>query len=127
MRRGQFFWFDVLDAAHRPLLTERALLLNLQAIVAEADRTPPKEVAQSAVGVLSTEARKVWANLRKTFLQDENNRASLEIVDSALFIVCLDDTEPATPDELCNSMLCGTYKLDNGQLSILHIQNVPQI
>ena len=40
LRRGQFYWFDVLDADNRPVLTEREILRNLQAIIADADRTP---------------------------------------------------------------------------------------
>lgn len=44
IRRGQFYWFDVLDEEHRPLLTERELRRNLQAVLADADKTPPTEV-----------------------------------------------------------------------------------
>lgn len=43
MRRGQLYWFDVLDEQHRPLLTERALLGNLQAIVRDADKIVRRE------------------------------------------------------------------------------------
>jgi carnitine O-acetyltransferase len=114
LRRGQFFWFDVLDSHHRPLLTERALQLNLEAIVAEADKTDMHEMAAGAVGVLSTENRKVWAKRRDAMLEDATNRAMIEIVDSALFVVCLDDTAPQSPNELAESMLCGTYKIDRG-------------
>ncbi len=46
LRRGQFYWFDVLDHSNRPLLTEREILRNLQAIVADADTTPVTEVAR---------------------------------------------------------------------------------
>jgi carnitine O-acetyltransferase len=114
MRRGQFFWFDVLDSKHRPLLTERALHINLEAIVAEADKTSLHNMAAGSIGVLSTENRKVWAKRREAMEEDQTNRAMLEIVDTALFVVCLDDTEPASPNELAESMLCGTYKIDRG-------------
>ncbi|GAA95450.1 uncharacterized protein L969DRAFT_299374 [Mixia osmundae IAM 14324] len=114
MRRGQFFWFEVLDSQHRPCLTERALLLNLQAIIAEADKTPPNQVAQGAIGVLSTENRKVWADLRDTLSSDKGNKSCLDVVDRALFILCLDDAHPDTASEMCNNMLCGTYKLEKG-------------
>lgn len=121
MRRGQFYWFDVLDSEHRPLLTERSLLMNLEAIIEEADKTPMNQVAQGAIGVLSTENRKVWAGMRESLKVDEENAACLEMVDKALFVLCLDDTEPQNPDELCANMLCGTYKLEKG-LSIQHHQ-----
>lgn len=37
-------WFDVLDDENRPLLTEREVLRNLQAIMQDADKTPITEV-----------------------------------------------------------------------------------
>ena len=40
-------WFDVLDDENRPLLTEREVLRNLQAIVQDADKTPITEVRVS--------------------------------------------------------------------------------
>ena len=38
-------WFDALDDENRPLLTEREILCNLQAIVKDADNTPVTEVS----------------------------------------------------------------------------------
>ena len=37
-------WFDVLDQENRPVLTEREILRNLQAIIADADQLPVYEV-----------------------------------------------------------------------------------
>lgn len=105
---------SVLDSEHRPLLTERALATNLKAIISEADKTPRHEVAQGAIGVLSTEHRPVWARQRDILKADETNRGNLAVVDRALFVVCLDDTDPETPNELCNSMLCGTSRVEKG-------------
>ncbi|KII91956.1 hypothetical protein PLICRDRAFT_38814 [Plicaturopsis crispa FD-325 SS-3] len=114
IRRGQFYWFDVLDDEQRPLLTERETLRNLQAIVKDADKTPTTEVARGAIGVLSTENRKTWSSLRATLSKDKNNAACLQIIDDALFIVCLDDAAPTNLAELCSNFLCGTYGLQNG-------------
>nr|GAT52991.1 predicted protein [Mycena chlorophos] len=115
LRRGQFYWFDVLDNENRPLLTEREVIRNLQAIVTDADKTHRSEVARGAIGVLSTENRKEWSRLRATLATtDHNNASCLDIVDNALFIVCLDDTAPADIAELCANFLCGTYDLDGG-------------
>jgi len=114
MRRGQFYYFDVLDSKHRPALTERELLNNLTGICADADKLPPGEVAQGAVGVLSTENRKIWAHLRDNLREDESNRSCLDVVDSALFVVCLDDSTPEDINETCANMLSGTYKRDRG-------------
>lgn len=114
MRRGQFYWFDVLDAHHRPCLTERALLSNLTAIIADADRTPPNQVAPAALGVLSTERRATWAAHRTSLMKETANSQCLDVLDKALFVVCLDDTSPQTASEMCANMLCGTYRLERG-------------
>lgn len=105
---------QVLDSKNRPCLTERALLSNLAAIVHDADKTPPNQVAAAAIGVLSTERRATWAGHRATLMKERGNALCLDVLDKALFVVCLDDTAPESASELCSSMLCGTYKLDKG-------------
>ncbi|BGP28109.1 carnitine O-acetyltransferase [Rhodotorula toruloides] len=114
LARGQLYWFDVLDSKNRTAMTERALLANLTAIAADAGRTPPNQVAQSALGVLTTERRTIWAHHRTHLMQNDGNAMCLDVVDKALFVVCLDDTSPETPSEMCTNMLCGTYKLEKG-------------
>jgi carnitine O-acetyltransferase len=108
-------WFDVLDDENQPVLTEREVLRNLQAIVADADKTPISEVALSAIGVLSTENRKTWSNLRTSLSKDRTNSSCLQIMDNALFVVCLDDAAPgANLSEMSCNFLCGTYDLKAG-------------
>ncbi|KIJ59628.1 hypothetical protein HYDPIDRAFT_140391 [Hydnomerulius pinastri MD-312] len=131
LRRGQFYWFDTLDEENRPLLTEREVLRNLQAIVKDADKTPITEVARTAIGVLTTENRKTWSRLRHALSEDRTNAACLRLVDDALFVVCLDDAAPAREGveaqsdkrkresgedlaALCSNFLCGTYDLREG-------------
>ncbi|KAG0142983.1 hypothetical protein CROQUDRAFT_49466 [Cronartium quercuum f. sp. fusiforme G11] len=113
LRRGQFYWFDVLDSKHRPCLTERELLNSLHAILRDADRTPTSQVAESAIGLLTTETRPIWASVRAEMLVSNlTNSRCLAIVDHALFIVCLDDSSPENADEMCATMLSGTTRLD---------------
>ncbi|KIK90875.1 hypothetical protein PAXRUDRAFT_831305 [Paxillus rubicundulus Ve08.2h10] len=131
LRRGQFYWFDALDEENLPLLTEREVLRNLQAIVQDADKTPITEVARTAIGVLTTENRKTWSRLRQALAEDRTNATCLRLVDDALFIVCLDDAAPAREGfenqlnkrggengedlaALCSNFLCGTYDLREG-------------
>ncbi|KAJ8591932.1 acyltransferase ChoActase/COT/CPT [Rhizopogon salebrosus TDB-379] len=129
LRRGQFYWFDALDEENRPLLTEREVLHNLQAICKDADKIPITEAARMAIGVFTTENRKTWSSLRRDLSQDTANAACLRIVDDALFVVCLDDAAPGrdgvgAPSQngengedlaaLCNNFLCGTYQLHEG-------------
>ncbi|KAG6889150.1 hypothetical protein C0995_003326 [Termitomyces sp. Mi166 len=115
LRRGQFYWFEVLDDENRPVLTEREVLRNLQAIVADADQIHRSEIARGAVGVLSTENRKNWSKLRSKLACDRHNASCLEIIDDALFVVCLDDTTPGNLADMCSNFLCGTYALENGE------------
>jgi carnitine O-acetyltransferase len=108
-------WFDVLDEDNLPLLTEREVLRHLQAIVSDADTLDRSEVARKAIGVLSTENRKIWSGLRKMLQQDRNNAGCLQIIDRALFVVCLDDATPENLADLCSNFLCGTYSLQGGE------------
>ncbi|WFD36414.1 carnitine O-acetyltransferase [Malassezia cuniculi] len=113
LRRGQFYWFDVLDEEHRPLLTERAMVATLKAIMRDADTLSADQVARGAVGVLSTEQRRTWYHLRSALEIDPQNHAFLRIIDSALFVLCLDDTVPQNASELTKNMLCGTYSIQD--------------
>ncbi|KAL8756203.1 MAG: hypothetical protein Q9184_004580 [Pyrenodesmia sp. 2 TL-2023] len=114
--KGQFYWFDVLDDNSDIIMTEKDMALNLQVIVDDAEQTPIQDAAKGALGVLSTENRKVWAGLRDVLTREEdsNNAECLGIVDSALFILCLDYTEPKNGAELCGNMLCGTSEVVKG-------------
>ena len=114
--RGQFYWFDALDDNGDLVMTEKDLALNLQGIVDDAENTSIQEAAKGALGVLSTENRKTWAGLRDVLTRDENssNAECLSIVDSALFILCLDYTEPKTGAEICKNVLCGTNEVVKG-------------
>jgi carnitine O-acetyltransferase len=114
--RGQFYWFDALDDNSDLIMTEKDVSLNLQAIHDDAEQTPINEAAKSAVGVLSTENRKIWSSLRELMSKEEgsNNADCLDIVDSALFILCLDYTEPSTSAGLAMNMLCGTSEVEKG-------------
>jgi carnitine O-acetyltransferase len=108
-------WFDVLDNQDRPILNDREIFTNLKAIVKDADTTPANAVAASALGVLTTESRKIWSHLRSELqTSNKNNANSLAVVESALFVVCLDDYEPESVADICGNFLCGSYKLDGG-------------
>jgi carnitine O-acetyltransferase len=113
---GQFYWFDVLDDNSDLIMSEKDISLNLSVIVDDASQIPIRDAAKGALGVLSTENRKIWSGLRDVLHREEgsNNSDSLNIVDSALFILCLDYTEPQTGADLCMNMLCGSSKVEQG-------------
>jgi carnitine O-acetyltransferase len=116
MCHGQFYWFDVLDDNSDLIMTEKDISINLQTVIDDATQTPLQDAAKGALGVLSTENRKVWSGLRDVLMREEgsNNADCLSIVDSALFVLCLDYTEPVTAAALCGNMLCGTSDIERG-------------
>ena len=116
MCRGQFYWFDVLDDNNDIIMTEKDISINLQVIVDDAQHTPIQEAAKSAIGILSTENRKVWSGLRDILTKDRdsNNADCLKIVDTSLFILCLDYTEPSNTADLCANMVGGTNQVTKG-------------
>jgi carnitine O-acetyltransferase len=116
MCHGQLYWFDVLDDNSDVIMAEKDISINLQTIIDDAVKTPIQDAAKGAIGVLSTENRKVWSGLRDVLTSEpgSNNADSLSIVDSALFVLCLDYTEPPNVAALCQNMLCGTSVVEKG-------------
>ncbi|CAG8475618.1 4898_t:CDS:2 [Cetraspora pellucida] len=112
--RGQFYWFDVLNENNEVGITEKEIIANLKTIKQDAHEIPTVEVAKQAVGILSTENRKIWADLRIMLEKSSENKDFLKVLDSALFVVCLDEVSPKTGDELATNMLCGTYDIQEG-------------
>ncbi|KAI9901488.1 hypothetical protein N3K66_003305 [Trichothecium roseum] len=52
------------------------------------------------IGALTSEHRDVWADARQALLDTSpKNQASLEAIESASFVVCLDDASPVTMEE----------------------------
>ncbi|KAG0169405.1 hypothetical protein DFQ28_003955 [Apophysomyces sp. BC1034] len=114
MAHSQCYHFEVFNEAGDVALTEKEIAANLRAIVRDAAKTPVSDIAKKAVGVLTTENRRNWARLREELQSNSVNREALKVVDSALFVVCLDHVQPTTIDDLSTNMLCGTYKLEQG-------------
>ncbi|KAI1910457.1 carnitine O-acetyltransferase yat1 [Ophidiomyces ophidiicola] len=114
--RGQCYWFDVLDKTHDLIMTEKDISVNLRAIIEDAEQTPIEDAAKGAIGVLSTENRKIWFRLREILncQSGSNNADCLKIIDTALFVLCLDYTEPSNIAEICGNMLCGTSEVVKG-------------
>ncbi|KAK6456143.1 mitochondrial carnitine acetyltransferase [Scheffersomyces xylosifermentans] len=115
MSKSQFYWFDVLDAQNNLLLSESELSVNFTSIVHDSLNTDHADIAKSSFGVLTTENRRIWANVRNNLIHNNTtNNEILSIIDSALFILCLDDIEITDLSELSKNMLCGLSILDKG-------------
>lgn len=116
MSKSQFYWFDVLDHHNNLIMSEQDLIINFSSIIQDSMKTPINEIAKSSFGVLTTENRRVWAKIRNlsTIVNNANNNEILLIIDSALFVICLDDIMINDLSELSQNMLCGLSILDRG-------------
>ena len=113
--KSQFYWFDVLNENHDLILSESDLIINFNSIIKDSLNTPANDIAKSSFGVLTTENRRIWSKLRNTNLfHNTTNEEILSIVDSALFVLCLDDIKLDNLSDLAKNMLCGLLILDKG-------------
>lgn len=112
--KSQFYWFEVLDQNNDLILTENDLRLNFKNILKDSETRDNTDIAKSSFGVLTTENRRVWANLRQEIHKDPTNSDIVTIIDKALFVVCLDDVEIEDLKMLAKNYLCGTSLLKDG-------------
>lgn len=59
------------------------------------------------VGVLTSENRDNWAKTREILLAEPYNRDSLDIIEKAAFVVCLDDSSPVTRHDFSRQLWHG--------------------
>ena len=115
MYKSNFYWFDVLDINNNPIFQKpEDLEWNLYSIIMDFDNSMQSQQQTPSIGVFTTESRKVWSNIRDYIFNDEDksNYQNLKLIDSALFIICLDDIAIENENELVKSMLCGTSNIN---------------
>lgn len=102
--RGTMFRLDVIAPDGRPH-TISTLAAGLRAVL-EAGATPAP--SETSVGQLTTKARAEWATSRHALLAcDPSNAEQLDLVETALFCLCLDDADPTSPRQACDQLLHG--------------------
>ena len=77
-------------------------LVHSQLLWILSDPTPPPS---HPLGYLTTMNRDRWAGLREELVAKEQNHRAVEKIDSALFVLCLDDHEPTTPLDVSHTFL----------------------
>ena len=106
LRNGNVYKVDVLDreGATLPLPEIHGAL---QAVADAADAAPAP--ADEGLGVLTTLPRDQWAGLRSRIEgASEANAASLNVIDSALFVLSLEAGKPSSMLESCSFFLHGS-------------------
>lgn len=108
MVRGFFFRLDLFTGSRdRLLMTANEIEQQLQAIWNASRALPtaaccpgsgpaPNGFSFQSVGLLTTEHRDVWASEYAHFMGlSKRNRQNWKLVESAMFVLCLDDVSPA--------------------------------
>ncbi|KAK8079986.1 carnitine O-acetyltransferase [Apiospora hydei] len=85
--------------------------LNTSELEAQFARVYELATRQPAVGALTSENRDIWTDAREILLNaSTKNKAALEAVESASFVVCLDDAAPVTLEERAHAYWHGDGK-----------------
>lgn len=88
---------------------------NLRNIRDDSWRSTSEANAANAVGVLTSERRDTWARARAGLeAASEMNKRALFCIDSALFVVCLDDFGPDSLSAQSSNCLTGTSQVESG-------------
>lgn len=101
---GYAFRMEVIAANNQPH-TVTELIAGLISVMSHPALT---KAPRTAVGNLTTKPRAAWAQSRAALIDcHPRNAAALEVIESALFCVCLEQTEPASTLEACDQLLHG--------------------
>ena len=114
VREGRIFRVDVLSKDRCTMLSIDALQKQLEHIMQTAGVPSKNAVAGLGLGLLTREDRDLWAGLRSGLEAQAENYRSLADIDSALFVICLDQHEPTSATQRSQDLLHGRPgRLDN--------------
>ncbi|GKY99897.1 hypothetical protein MPSEU_000943300 [Mayamaea pseudoterrestris] len=117
--KNQFYSFAALwPSTGHVAVDEEDVLEILRAIELHASQTLPEEASRNAIGVLTSAARSEWADARNELELNPKNAAALHIIDSALFVLVLDDFVPPNIHAAGANMLHGTSLLNEDNLQV---------
>ena len=114
---SQLYYFQALWPDGACAVDEFDLVDILNAIRSHAKKMDPVQASRQAVGVLTSLPRKEWALAREEMIQYSQNKEALQIVDSALFVLVLDDYIPQNKHDAAANMLHGSYELQTSDFS----------
>lgn len=80
-------------AGDRGRLSEKEIESQLLFILGDA---PCVTVKPPPIGLLTAEARSIWARDRQILLQTEENQRNIELIEQALVLICLDESIPTS-------------------------------
>lgn len=110
--QNQVYYFQALWEDGTVAIDEGDLVDILHAISTNANKASPNSGGAAGLGVLTSLPRTEWARARNRMAALPKNADALHIIDSALFVLVLDDFIPETVHQAASNMLHGTYKVD---------------
>ena len=91
----------------------------LSSIKNDAHSADPYKASQSAMGLLTSLGRNQWADARDEIIHtSKRNHNAFKLIDSALFVLVLDDYVPQSKHDLASNMLHGSYKLQKTVIKV---------
>ncbi|KAJ3106721.1 Carnitine O-acetyltransferase mitochondrial [Phlyctochytrium bullatum] len=119
IRRNQFFTLDLKHSDGSQLSTAEieSQLQKIYDAAGSEDGVP--------LGILTTEDRDTWTKVREQLIAaNPINKTSLDAIETAAFVVCLDSSKPITIDEvfqavkICLSCRLAKNEIDHGSTQI---------
>ncbi|XP_051967978.1 choline O-acetyltransferase-like [Xyrauchen texanus] len=92
--KNQFFVLNLMEGSRK--LNEADVQSQLQWI---CEQTQKSEQTQPAVGLMTSDTRTDWARTRDKLMKDPVNRASLDLMERCMCVVCLDDPTGLEPSD----------------------------
>jgi len=108
MCRNQLYYFDVVTEKGEIVVNADELLASLEAIHTDAMKLDAASAEEIAVGALGSGNRPTWGRMRRELLEEsENNKATLKVIDEAIFVLCLDNVAPKNTTEAARNAMFG--------------------
>lgn len=115
-----FNQFHMVQLEHGKIASSDDIARCLNSIWNEAKAS---KTSTYGVGILTTENRRTWSTVRQQLLKDETNQNSLEMLETCLFVLCLDDfVTPRVPTKSGYRNSIQIAKMDNSYMAsmLLH-------
>ncbi|XP_051523331.1 choline O-acetyltransferase-like [Myxocyprinus asiaticus] len=92
--KNQFFVLNLVDGSRK--LNEADVESQLQWICEQVQNS---EQTQPALGLMTSDTRTDWARTQEELMKDPMNRASLDLMEHCMCVVCLDDPTGLEPSD----------------------------
>jgi carnitine O-palmitoyltransferase 1 len=105
LRKGHWYAFSPYDPQGKPLPAHE-ILHHIRFILKDA-AAPPTRPGEADIAALTAGSRTPWAALRESEFASGINKKSLEVIESAAFVLVLDDDSPKDVNSKARSLIAG--------------------